>query len=151
MEEYELKPKIPEYSNWIKGPIENEGGEFLRVFKEFYDKSDFEKRKEFIYDSVRKSYAETSPQDLSESIWSNLKNTDSQDIKTGDLKKVESLIGDTRDWELIVNSFKINKNMKAPIIAILPNGEYHLISGNTRLCVAKALGIKPQVIFIKFP
>lgn len=44
---------------------------------------------------------------------------------------------------------KNNHQFEAPIIFEM-NGVYHKVSGNTRLMVARTLGLRPKAIFIKF-
>lgn len=139
------------FTNWTKGPIENEGGEFRRVLETFYDRDKLEEQKDRFYSFIKESYASSELVELEDAIWSKLENTDAHDIGSGDFQKIEELVDDRRDWQLIKNNFTDNKEVEVPIIAYLPNGTYHLVSGNTRLCVARALNIKPKVILIEFP
>lgn len=42
--------------------------------------------------------------------------------------------------------------MKAPIIAYIKSeNRYHLLSGNTRLCIAHAQSIRPKVVILEIP
>ena len=139
------------FTNWIKGPIENEGGEFLRVLETFYGKEKLEQQRDTFYRLIIESYTNNEMIELDDNVWSKLNNTDSHNIKSGDFQKIEELIGNRRDWRLIKNLFEKNQEVEASIIAHLPDETYHLVSGNTRLCIAKALDIKPKVIIIEFP
>lgn len=79
-------------------------------------------------------------------VWENLENTESNQIKKGEMDKVVKL------------AKKYNKSSPKELRKALMSGEYnrplivkfedryHLVAGNTRLCTAAALGIKPQVI-----
>ena len=83
---------------------------------------------------------------LPKEIWSKLENTESTEIKKGEIKKV------------ITIAKKYNKTSPLELKKALVDGEYnpplilkfgdryHLVAGNTRLCTAAALGIKPKVI-----
>ncbi len=147
-----FKNKIEKhFTNWIKGAIENEGGEFHRVLETFYGKEKVEEEKYNLSKLIRENYANAELQDLPDTIWLQLENTDSLDIGVGDFLKINEIIGDKRDWRSIKNLFEKNQKVEASIIAHLPDETYHLVSGNTRLCVAKALNIKPKVIILEFP
>jgi len=56
-----------------------------------------------------------------------------------------------RDWKSIKDAYERDTSMEAPIIAKLPNGIFHLISGNTRLCVARVIGLIPKIVLLNFP
>lgn len=83
---------------------------------------------------------------LTPDIWSKLENTESNEIKKGEMKKVEVL------------AKKYNKSLPSDLKKALLKGDYgrpmilkfgdryHLVAGNTRLCTAAALGITPKVL-----
>ena len=85
--------------------------------------------------------------ELPDSVWSQLKNTDSADVTKGDWEAVKRASEGKRDWESIRRKMERGERLDAPIIIKLPN-EYHLVSGNTRLMCAKALGLVPKVLFV---
>ena len=85
--------------------------------------------------------------ELDEDVWSQLQNTASYDIAKGEWDKVRNIIGDKRDWEGYRRRMENGQRIDAPIIVKLP-GEYHKVSGNTRLMVACALGITPKVLIV---
>ena len=86
---------------------------------------------------------------LTKNIWSTLENTESNQIKKG-------------EWDLVIkvanaynksNPEKLKAKFesgeyKRPMILNL-NGVYTLVAGNTRLCTAAAMGIKPLVFIAK--
>ncbi len=88
---------------------------------------------------------------LSENIWRNLENTDSNRFERGDWEAVAEHakahdVG--RDWEDLKSKLETGKQLDAPII--MKFGErYHLVSGNTRLMVARAKGIRPTVLLFQ--
>ena len=83
---------------------------------------------------------------LPDEIWNKLENTESNEIKKGEMKKVMALAKkynkqDPRELRDALRS----GDYKRPLI--LKFGDrYHLVAGNTRLCTAAAMGIKPQVL-----
>jgi hypothetical protein len=53
--------------------------------------------------------------------------------------------------ESIYDAFKQNKPMKMPIVLIFPNRTMRIMSGNTRMDIARQLGIDPHVLLVKVP
>lgn len=87
---------------------------------------------------------------LSSEIWERLENTDSYGIKKDDWTEVgvHAREGD-RDWVTLKEKITKGETLDAPII--FKYGErYHLISGNTRLMVARALGLTPAVFIFEY-
>lgn len=89
---------------------------------------------------------------MSEEMWSTLENTDSYDIPSGDWEAVEhhSAAGHSeapRDWQKLKSKMENGESLDAPIICHKA-GRFHLVSGNTRLMVARALGQIPQVLLV---
>lgn len=125
---------------------ENEIGEIERVAQTFGQKSE-----NFQADFLKVAKS-TEPVPLSEDIWAQLENTDSYDIQKGDWKTVDyhAVEGNPespRDWK----SIKEEMETKSPIIfpmIVQVDGKFHLVSGNTRLMVARALGIIPKVLIV---
>lgn len=153
MEKFKQKENNNElisFSSWKKGLIQEEGGEFERVFKEFYNQ-ELQGNQELI-DFIMNSYEKVNPISLCENTWSQLENSDSFYFQKGEWdsmsKKMES---HNRNWEIIRRGYENNTDMNMPIIARLPNKVLHLVSGNTRLSVARVQGVTPQVIIIDFP
>lgn len=84
---------------------------------------------------------------LNETDWCTLDNTDSYYIESGDWETVASHAQEqeiVRDWESIKTALETGTQLDAPIIMKIGD-QTHLVSGNTRLMVSRALGIKPQV------
>lgn len=139
----ELKNNHEQAINFIKPSLEYEVGEIERTADHFnIDREDF--RKKFL-----KEFEGAVPEYLPSDEWNTLENSDSNDITLGDWESVKyhaNHIG--RDWESIRNKMQNGDEIEAPIILNL-NNQLYLIAGNTRLMVAKALGIMPKVIKIK--
>jgi hypothetical protein len=123
--------------------FEHEMGEIERVAQTFA-KGDSERFIRQFLEVIQNSQLT----DLIDADWSRLENTDSWDIGVGDLDSVEDHskhIG--RDWELLKTKLEKGGQVDAPII-IKIGGVLHLTSGNTRLMVARALGIRPKVVIV---
>lgn len=143
--------KSEKFNNWIKAPLQKEGGEIERVMDTFYNKKIHE-LPEAYKNNILDNYEQTQPQVLSEELWSILENSESFQVMKGDYSIIESEIGEKRDWKELLRSFKGGNEMEMPVIAYLPlENKYHLVSGNTRLCIARAEGITPQIIVLEIP
>ena len=83
---------------------------------------------------------------IPDEVWNKLENTECNQIQKGDMKKVMALAKkynkqDPRELRKALKS----GDYKRPLI--LKFGErFHLVAGNTRLCTAAAMGMKPQVL-----
>src|SRR3989338_3329479 len=126
--------------------LDDEKGEIERVAKEFakISAAGFIER----FKRIAKSCVLSK---LDEETWKILENSDSFDIAKEDWRKVRknSFAGgeSPKDWHIILDKFKSGYLLDAPII--LKIGEkLHLLSGNTRLMVARALGITPMVLIV---
>lgn len=83
---------------------------------------------------------------ITDNIWSKLENTESNEIKKGEIKKVEALAkkyNKTKPTEL---KKALSKGEYNPPLILKFGNRYHLVAGNTRLSTAAALGMKPKVI-----
>lgn len=83
---------------------------------------------------------------IPDEVWNKLENTECNQIQKGEMKKVMALAKkynkqDPRELKKALQS----GDYKRPLI--LKFGDrFHLVAGNTRLCTAAALGMKPQVL-----
>ena len=127
--------------------VETERGEIERVGQEFSEEELDVFVSRFI--EVAKKAQLIS---MSEEMWSRLENTDSYDILPGDWEKVDShfVAGKPeapRDWQKLKSKLEKGENLDAPII-YQKGDKLHLVSGNTRLMVVRALGKTPQVLLV---
>ena len=123
--------------------IESERGEFERVAQTFQIDADT-----LIF--LAKEEGKLIP--LNSSMWDVLENTDSIELSIDDWDLVErhAVHQDvSRDWESLKVRMETGKQMYAPIVMEF-EGRYHLVSGNTRLMVARALGITPKVLLFEY-
>lgn len=122
--------------------IANEIDELQRVVQDL-------KRDEDIDISLGKlvtAFSKSKEVKLTDDIWDNLENTESNEIVKGDLDSVKSLAkryGKTNP-DVLVKAIKSNEYHR-PLIVKFDGGRYHLVAGNTRLCTAKAMGVTPKV------
>ena len=93
------------------------------------------------YDVVYNSFASGKEVTLTDEMWSRLENTDSYDINSEE-EAIELAQYYGKDIQSILAA---EKTPPALILQYSPN-KYYLVDGNTRLMVARAKGINPQVI-----
>ena len=95
---------------------------------------------------VKKKFQDAEPEKLSKSIWKKLENTESNEIDKGDMESVEKIAKKYNK----TSPTKLKKGLESgdynPPMIIKFKNRYHLVAGNTRLCTAAALGIRPQVL-----
>ena len=141
--------------HWIRPNLRNEIGEIQRVLESFLD---IEPSRENVIKLVQT--LEVSPLvELTDELWEKLENTESfHEIQKGDFQAVEKITEEynkdlpedrKRSAKNILDGFRNNQPMEVPTIIENEEGGIHLISGNTRLMTARALGIRPQVIISK--
>ena len=79
-------------------------------------------------------------------VWSKLENTESNQIKKGEIDKVIQLAKQyNKQHPKELKKALLSGDYRRPLILKF-GGRYHLVAGNTRLCTAAALGIRPQVL-----
>ena len=86
---------------------------------------------------------------ISDEVWSKLENTESNEIEKGDMKAAYRVAKKYKKTspKVLAQSFA-DGDYKRPLIVQFGD-RYHLVAGNTRLCTAAALGIKPYVFIAK--
>ncbi|MEI7709201.1 MAG: hypothetical protein WCI76_00635 [bacterium] len=155
MEKPSTENKIQEGKSgpgWIRPNIEEERGEVERVVREFLGK---EATKENVDQIIQ--LLESAPLiDLSDGDWEMLENTDSfHNIRPGHLEDAESITEkynldlapvNKRNFQNLLTGFQNGRNMKAPTILRNSAGKLHLVSGNTRLMISRALGVRPKIV-----
>lgn len=137
--------KIENTPRFIFPDTRSERGEVERTAKVFSPNNP----RDFVEQFILKS-AEGRLSELSDDDWNRLENTDSKEINKNDWVKVAELAeGHDRDWKTIKLKMESGEEIDAPMIYKHKNLLY-LVSGNTRLMVAKALSARPQVVFVEF-
>lgn len=95
-----------------------------------------------LVNAFKKSEEET----LTKEIWSKLENSESVDVKKGELSKVKNIAKKFNKTSPEVLAVAIKSgDYSRPLIVKFDNNRYHLVAGNTRLCTAAALGVEPKV------
>ena len=79
-------------------------------------------------------------------VWLKLENTESNQIKKGEMKKVIAIAKQYNKTSPLELKKALVKDEYNPPLILKFGDRYHLVAGNTRLCTAAALGIKPRVI-----
>lgn len=135
---YELDELVKKKSKYIEGEMD----EIERAVQDLSREGDLETTVK----DVTIAFNNANEVNLTSDIWSKLENTESNQIKKGEMKKVEYL------------AKKYNKSLPSELKRALMKGDYgrpmilkfgdryHLVAGNTRLCTAAALGITPKVL-----
>jgi len=155
LEIYILENGYEEFSD-----LKKEMGTFFEERKEYFndEMDEFERASQ---DLSRDENIEVSVNDLlnvfmkadevvlDRNIWSKLENTESNEIRKGELKKVIELAKKyNKQNPLELKKSLLKGEYRRPLI--LKFGDrYHLVAGNTRLCTAAAFGIKPKVLIGK--
>lgn len=138
----ELRTEIEEFLNNREEYFQKEMDEFERVVQDLSRDEGMDVSVEDVVTAFKNAKETT----LTNDVWSKLENTESNQIKKGEIKKVVELAKKYNKS----NPMDLKKALKSgdyPRPMILKYGDrYHLVAGNTRLCTAAALGIKPQVL-----
>lgn len=138
----QLRKEVEHFFNRRKKYFKDEMDEFERAVQDL-------SRNEGINTSVEdvvNSFTRAKEVTLTDDIWSKLENTESNEIKKGEMKKVVDLAkkyNKTKPVEL--RKLILSGDYRRPLI-IKFGDRYHLVAGNTRLCTAAALGVKPKVL-----
>ena len=136
---------------WIRPNLDNERGEIERVIREFL----LEKPTEENINRIIHIFENAPLSDLSDEEWSALENTDSfHNVRAGRIEDAEQVSNEheqklppenKRDFAGLLNAFKQGGAMEAPTI-LKNKGILHLVSGNTRLMIARGLNNRPKVL-----
>jgi len=97
-------------------------------------------------EKLLKLFQDTNEVILSDEVWKKLENTESNQIKKGEMKKVVELAKKyDKTPPSILKKALLKNEYKRPLI-IKFGDRYHLVAGNTRLSTAAALGFRPDVL-----
>jgi 2'-5' RNA ligase len=122
------------FHRWTKPDLKEEHGEIRRHAKVLG----------IPHRDLHKAFQRARLVPLKHEHWKKLKNTDSWTVKSmGDVEKLANRYG--RKTHTIAAAFRSKSPLPAPLVVVDHKGNYHLVAGNTRLMVAKAMGIRPHV------
>ncbi len=138
----ELRDDIEKFLKEKEQYFEKEMDEIQRAVQELSRDEGLDISVKDVVESFRNSNEVT----LTDDIWSKLENTESNQVKKGEMKKVVEIAKKyDKTSPYILKKSLLKDDYERPII--LKFGErYHLVAGNTRLCTAAAMGMKPQVL-----
>jgi hypothetical protein len=102
-------------------------------------------------DELKQLFYDSDEVTLDKKVWQKLENTESNEVKKGDFKKVQDIAKQYGK----PNYLKLRKQLESdtydrPLIVKFSD-RYHLVAGNTRLCTAAALDMTPKVIIAEIP
>jgi len=83
---------------------------------------------------------------LDDKVWKKLENTESNQIKKGEMDKVIDLAKKYNKSSPLKLKDSILSGQYRPPLILKFGDRYHLVAGNTRLCTAAAMGETPKVI-----
>ena len=138
----QLRTEVEHFINRRKKYFNDEMAEFERTTQDLTRDEGLD----ISVDKIINSFLNSKEITLNDKVWSKLENTESNKIKKGELKKVIDI------------AKKYNKSSPKELSKAIKSGDYkrplilkfgdryHLVAGNTRLCTAAALGIKPKVL-----
>jgi hypothetical protein len=134
----ELDELVKKKSEYIEGEMD----EIQRAVQELSRDEGLDISVADVVEALRNSREVT----LTDDIWSKLENTESNQIKKGEMKKVVEIAKKyDKTSPYVLKKALVKDEYERPII--LKFGDrYHLVAGNTRLSTAAAIGMKPQVI-----
>ena len=138
----QLRKEVEHFFNRRKKYFKDEMDEFERAVQDLSRNEGIDTSVEDVVNSFTRAKEVT----LTDDIWSKLENTESNEIKKGEMKKVVDLAkkyNKTKPVEL--RKLILSGDYRRPLI-IKFGDRYHLVAGNTRLCTAAALGMRPKVI-----
>jgi hypothetical protein len=138
----ELRNEVEYFFNRRKKYFNDEMDEFERAVQDLSRNEGIDVSVEDVVNVFTRAKEVT----LTDDIWSKLENTESNEIKKGEMKKVVDIAkkyNKTKPVEL--RKLLLSGDYRRPLIIKFGN-RYHLVAGNTRLCTAAALGIKPKVL-----
>lgn len=138
----ELRKEAEGFIERRKKYIQSEIDELERVSQDLSRNENIEVSVSQLMDLFQQSHDIEIP----EKVWKNLENTECNKIKKGEIKKVIAIAKKYNKQD--PNELKkalLSGNYRRPLI--LKYGDrYHLVAGNTRLCTAAAMGMRPMVL-----
>ena len=125
----------------IKDTIKHEEDEIERVVQDLNRYHDFK----LSVKDVKKAFKKAELQPLTDEVWSQLQNTESNQFELGDMAGVKDMAKRYNKSNPMKLAKKfVSGDYRYPMIVSF-DGEYRLVAGNTRLSTAKAIGFRPNV------
>jgi hypothetical protein len=152
LEDYVYTGTYDEFSD-----LQDELGVILKK-KDDYIAGEMDEIERVVQDLSRDNVLETTVQDVVDAftkakeivipkdVWHKLENTESNQIKKGQMKKVEDIAKKYNKTSPSALKKVLLRNEYNPPLILKFGDRYHLVAGNTRLSTAAALGMRPRVI-----
>jgi hypothetical protein len=138
----ELRDEVEYFLERRKKYFQSEMDEFERAAQDLSRDEDINVSVNQILDAFENANEVQIPSN----VWSKLENTESNQIKKGEIDKVIKLAKQyNKQHPKELKKALLSGDYRRPLILKFGN-RYHLVAGNTRLCTAAALGIRPQVL-----
>jgi hypothetical protein len=138
----EIEDEIIEFLERKKKSINDEMDEIQRASQDLSRDEGIE----VSVDKLKQLFHDTDEVILNDDIWKKLENTESNEIKKGEMKKVEEIAKKyDKTPPSILKKVLLKNEYDRPLI-IKFGDRYHLVAGNTRLCTAAAIGFRPNVL-----
>ncbi len=141
--------KIPD---WVRPDFQKEKGELERVTRDFLLREPNTQNIRQVVEALKGSPTI----EFSDTDWEQLENTDSfHNVGLGQIEEARKICNgyneeleeeNKRNFDVLLEGFHQGNKMECPVILKNSEGKMHLVSGNTRLMIARALGIRPRVI-----
>ncbi len=139
---HELKKEVEYFFNRRKKYFKDEMHEIKRTVQDLSRNEGLD----LTVDEVLNAFIRAKEVSIPKDVWEKLENTESNTFRKGEIKKVVDM-ANKYDKTNPLELKKILKRGDYRRPMILKFGDrYHLVSGNTRLWTAAAMGIVPQVL-----
>ena len=138
----QIKREVEYFIDRRKRYLKDEMDEIERVVQYLNRKEGINVSVEDIYNA----FDDASEVTLPTKVLEKLENTEANKVKKGEMKKVIAIAKKyNKENPLVLKKALESGDYKRPLI--LKFGDrYHLVAGNTRLCTASAMGMKPKVL-----
>lgn len=138
----QIKNEVDYFINRRKKYLKSEMEEIERVTQYLNRTEKMDVSVEDVYNALDEASEVTLPTKVLEK----LENTEANTVKKGEMKKVIEIAKKyNKENPLVLKKALLSGDYKRPLI--LKFGDrYHLVAGNTRLCTAMAIGMKPKVL-----
>jgi hypothetical protein len=132
-----IASKLEQAIKWKTPDLEAEQEKFQRIAESLgLDVSDIQSK------AGRGHTCQLSPQ-----IWSMLANSESWTIESMEEAEKRAALRDI-DLQPVLDAVAAGQTISAPVVLILGDGTPHLVSGDDRLMIARAMDIEAQVFFV---
>jgi hypothetical protein len=142
---------LDEFQRMFTGPLQKRGVDWQRppIDKHLDKFGKIVNKYGMTEDQIMKAFRSAQMIELTDNMWSHLKNTDSwTKVQKGDMQSMMRAVKENNKLATdLMNKMKLSQSITAPII-LKTKGHYHVLLGNNVLRVAKALDVRPTVMLM---